>query len=517
MKNLFSLLLVVIIGTGTATFSQASNTNNINNSSVKDIDGNVYKTVNLGGKIWMAENLRVTRYNDGTNINFTNGANNIYYGAYMNPTIEKNIPEKTIIKESGLLYNGYVIQHGNVCPQGFRIPSNSELEDFWNKYIGYEWSPKWSVIKKLKTFEVPYTYKTGGYYGTKYVSCSNCSYWTDLQKKNNPCTVCRNAREWTVKGDYIPEKTYNLIAKFTTGSANGTDDYGIALDLVGHYSNSNSRIISGSGIWSNTVEYWAQDASSRRIYYGLIIKGDWTIQSSGLLSAKDFYSIRCLSESQQQINNNYNPPINNETISANTDFEELESFNDTANYDKITIGNQVWMSENLNVNKFRNGDPIPEVRTKEEWKRAGEEGKPAWCYYDNDPKNGTKYGKMYNWYAVNDPRGLAPSGYHVPSDTEWKVLTDFLGKDEGKKMKSTSGYDYDGNGTNTSGFSGFPGGDRDPEGTFYFIGSGGYWWSSTEFNTDKAWARCLIYSLVDGTKVYNGFKGKGYSVRCLKD
>jgi uncharacterized protein (TIGR02145 family) len=109
----------------------------------------------------------------------------------------------------------------------------------------------------------------------------------------------------------------------------------------------------------------------------------------------------------------------------------------------VTIGTQVWMTKNLNVATFRNGDPIPEAKTDEEWERAGAEGKPAWCYYNNDPKNGTKYGKLYNWYAVNDPRGLAPSGYHVPPDAEWTILTDYLGGeyDAGTKVKSKPIYE----------------------------------------------------------------------------
>ena len=85
----------------------------------------------------------------------------------------------------------------------------------------------------------------------------------------------------------------------------------------------------------------------------------------------------------------------------------------------ITIGTQVWMTKNLDVATFRNGDPIPQAKTDEEWEKAGENQQPAWCYYDNDPANGAKYGKLYNWYAVNDSRGLAPVGYHIPSDAEW--------------------------------------------------------------------------------------------------
>lgn len=73
--------------------------------------------------------------------------------------------------------------------------------------------------------------------------------------------------------------------------------------------------------------------------------------------------------------------------------------------EEVKIGDQIWMTRNLNVDKFCNGDPIPETKTNEEWIKAGENGKPAWCYYDNDPANGEKYGKLYNWYAVNDPRG----------------------------------------------------------------------------------------------------------------
>ena len=111
----------------------------------------------------------------------------------------------------------------------------------------------------------------------------------------------------------------------------------------------------------------------------------------------------------------------------------------TVAQDEVTIGKQVWMSENLNVDKFRNGDPIPEAKTDEEWEKAGENGEPAWCYYNNNPDNGDRYGKLYNWFAVNDPRGLAPEGWKIPSDEDWTRLTDFLGGESvaGQKMKST--------------------------------------------------------------------------------
>src|SRR5258705_4009172 len=98
-------------------------------------------------------------------------------------------------------------------------------------------------------------------------------------------------------------------------------------------------------------------------------------------------------------------------------------------YSTVKIGAQEWMAENLDVSKFRNGDPIPEAKTSHEWWQAGQNGKPAWCYYNNDPVMGRLYGKLYNWYAVNDPRGIPPAGWHVPGDPEWTRLTNYLGGD----------------------------------------------------------------------------------------
>jgi uncharacterized protein (TIGR02145 family) len=191
-------------------------------------------------------------------------------------------------------------------------------------------------------------------------------------------------------------------------------------------------------------------------------------------------------------------------------------------YPKVTIGKQVWMTENLNVDKFRNGDPIPHAKTDEEWVKARENGQPAWCYYDhravqNDSANGDKYGKLYNWYAVNDPRSLAPKGWHIPTDDEWTVLTNFLGGYEvDKKMKSTSGWEYNLNGNNSNGFSGLPGGYRDCSGTFTQIGGDGNWWSSAEYGTYDAWYRNLFAA---HDYVYRNYcnKGNGFSVRCLRD
>jgi uncharacterized protein (TIGR02145 family) len=187
-------------------------------------------------------------------------------------------------------------------------------------------------------------------------------------------------------------------------------------------------------------------------------------------------------------------------------------------YKTIKIQNLEWMAENLNVSFFRNGDPVPEARTDEEWLKAGKEGKPAWCSYENKIENDNKYGKLYNWYAVNDPRKLAPAGWHVSSDAEWRQVTDFLGGEDaaGTKMKSSSGWNQDGNGTNESGFTGLPGGCRDLNGKFGYIDKIGYWWSSTEKDATLAWYRCI-----DNSPWYvyrtNYYKQNGLSVRCIKD
>ena len=187
---------------------------------------------------------------------------------------------------------------------------------------------------------------------------------------------------------------------------------------------------------------------------------------------------------------------------------------------EVEIGSQVWMAENLNVNHFRNGDPIPQAKTAEEWENAGENGQPAWCYYENDPANGAKYGKLYNWYAVNDPRGLAPEGWRIPSHTEWMELEDFLGENAGPKLKSASGWEDNGNGTNESGFSGLPGGIRSNGGIFRNMGRFGYWWSSTDtvhqHPHTSAWLRSLFYYNGLVNRLYSS-RAAGFSVRCLKD
>ena len=180
---------------------------------------------------------------------------------------------------------------------------------------------------------------------------------------------------------------------------------------------------------------------------------------------------------------------------------------------EIKIGTQTWTTKNLDVTKYRNGDAIPQVQDKNAWAKLKT---GAWCYYENNTANGTTYGKLYNWFAVNDTRGLAPKGYHIPTDAEWTILTDNLGKEAGTKMKSTSGWYNDGNGTNTSGFAGLPGGCRFNDGNFYVIGANGSWWSSSEGYADNAWYRYLNSNDGNVSRLNNDERN-GFSVRCLRD
>lgn len=206
------------------------------------------------------------------------------------------------------------------------------------------------------------------------------------------------------------------------------------------------------------------------------------------------------------------------------------------NYKSITINKQEWMSENLNVDRFRNGDIIPEVRSNEEWFDAGLNKQPAWCYYDNNSSNGKKYGKLYNWFAVNDQRGIAPKGWHVPKATEWEKLFDFLGgynSNEDKLKSNNINWEIhdkycercvDSNTysrrkfscpNDKSGFSGLPCGIRTKDG-FYDYNVIGYWWSSSDYLVSLEWHRYLFYN--GGARCsYFINKELGLSVRLIKD
>lgn len=242
-------------------------------------------------------------------------------------------------------------------------------------------------------------------------------------------------------------------------------------------------------------------------------------------------------------------------------YGKLKDTRDGKVYKTIKIGIQVWMAENLNTVTFRNGDPIKEAKSLEEWNQALEKKVPAWCHYNNDPLNGYKYGKLYNWYAVNDIRGLAPPGWHVPNEDDWASLRYTLGDEQsaGYKLKTKDGWkngkyprlctacenwdsnkrnsqvcatcnnetsilsEFDGNGSNTTGFSALPGGTRFNNLTFNFdgIGTSGGWWSSTfyENKLDESHYYYILHSNYDwiNRRTGKGINDHGYSVRCIKD
>jgi uncharacterized protein (TIGR02145 family) len=185
----------------------------------------------------------------------------------------------------------------------------------------------------------------------------------------------------------------------------------------------------------------------------------------------------------------------------------------------VTIGTQIWTGCNLDVATYRNGDPIPEVTDPTAWAALTTGG---WCWHNNDSLNGTTYGKLYNWYAVTDIRGLAPIGYHVPTNAEWIVLTDYLGGDlvAGGKMKEEGLCHWiapNTGATNTSLFTGLPGGYRDNDGTYYNIGGNGSWWSSSVGDISTAPYLFVANIGPNAYNSYNNFKKSGLSVRLIKD
>lgn len=226
-------------------------------------------------------------------------------------------------------------------------------------------------------------------------------------------------------------------------------------------------------------------------------------------------------------------------LSTNQNSNTFEDPRDGQVYRYVTIGSQVWMAQNLNTAFFRNGDSILGVKTQKEWRKAGAAQKPAWCYYRGDSKY-DNYGKLYNWYAVHDSRGLAPEGWHIPTDKEWKTLEKEIGMSE--EFANSDAYNR---GTNqgcklasnkdlwkynewedyaivfdeqfdSTGFNAIPAGYRNGvDGISFSIGSWAYFWSSTPSSENHAWYR-RIGSKSHGIGRIHRSKTHGFSVRCVK-
>jgi len=193
----------------------------------------------------------------------------------------------------------------------------------------------------------------------------------------------------------------------------------------------------------------------------------------------------------------------------------------TINPDTLCVSVPGWSTHNLNVTSYRNGDPIPEVTDPTQWANLTT---GAWCWYNNDSANGTVYGRLYNWYAVNDPRGLAPIGYHIPTDAEWTTLSNCLGGSTiaGGKMKEagTSHWNHPNtDATNSSGFTSLASGFRHDEfnnASFIGMGANLYYWSSTSSGTFSAFIRTLNYATGALTRTFFSKRG-GLSVRVIAD
>lgn len=183
-------------------------------------------------------------------------------------------------------------------------------------------------------------------------------------------------------------------------------------------------------------------------------------------------------------------------------------------YEEVQIGKQIWMTRNLNVDKFRNGDEIFNAKSKEEWLNASQNRRPSWCFYDFNEKKGLKLGKLYNFWAVNDARSIAPSGYRIPNDSEYKeAILSLGGKEEESYDEDNFEFNLDLKIKKKSEFMNL-GGHCDYDGKFYYAGLYGYLWSSTEKDKHKSLAILIddenLISIIDSPK------DCGYSVRCIK-
>lgn len=415
-------------------------------------DGQTYKTVVIGSQTWMAQNLN---YETSNSYCYNDDASNCAkYGRLYTWAVAVGKSESECGHGKTCPLPSGNIQ--GVCPSGWHLPSMTEWDTLFNAVGGQSTAGK--VLKSR-------------------------SGWNSFDGWNN--------------------------------SANGTDAFGFSVLPAGKTYDGNFNQDGYIAYFWSSSEYNRDVVYSMYLYY---INDDANLN----FSDKDFngYSVRCLkddgvmpeSSSSTGLSSSSESPFN-----PNIEYGKLTDSRDKHTYKTVTIGSQTWMAENLNYET------------------------PASYCYDDNPSNCTKFGRLYTWAAVMDStgtwttngkgcgynktcsptypmRGVCPEGWHLPTQTEWEKLFNAVGGQStaGTKLKSLSGWNSSGNGTDAFGFSALPAGDRDYYGNFGNEGNYANFWSSTEYDSNRAYYIELEY-YDDDAFLGNNFKYTGYSVRCLKN
>jgi uncharacterized protein (TIGR02145 family)/uncharacterized repeat protein (TIGR02059 family) len=607
--------------------------------TVKDIENNSYSTVTIGTQIWMAQNLKTTRYNDGITIPLiTDGSiwgslNTPAYCWYNNDVAgNKNV--------YGALYNWYAVETAKLCPSGWHVPSDTE----WNTLLTFLGGESiaggklketgflhWQNPNTGATNETSFTALPGGSrrnIGLFNYLGSNGDWWSvtegfgyldysmfnsyihvgigNVQKESGLSVRCIQG-----VGQGLPTISTTIVSSKTTTTAtsggNISSDGGASILARGvcwstspnptadGYSTDDGP---GTGVFISNLTGLAHGTTYYVRAYATNIIGTAYGNQVSFITDADLPTLSTIlisdittttANSGGNItddggssitgrgicwNTSPNPTIaNNKTDNgsgsgvffsgftgltpgvkyymrayatniAGTGYgNELTFSTDPINvtdvegnvYAVVRIGSQIWIAENLRVTKFNNGDPITNITVNADWSNPYQIG--GYCNYDNNPANGTTYGRLYNWTAINDSRKICPVGWHIPGYyTEWQALFNYLtdngfgyqgsGNDIAKSLASKSGWNSStvigavGNNqstNNSSGFTGFPGGFRQADGTYSELSINGFWWTPNyEPFKGNPYCERLNYDL-DKPGGYQTSYYSGLSVRCIKD
>jgi len=449
---------------------------------VTDIDGNTYLTMKIGNQTWMAENLKVTHYRNGDAINNVTDATewiNLTTGAYCN--YDNNTSN---VGTYGRLYNWYAVNDNrNISPEDWHVPTDEDWKEM-EMHLGmsqseadaYEWRGTdeggklketginhWNSPNTGATNESGFTALPGGFrhgYDGHFSSMgSNADFWsfTEGGSSNSWGRGLYYSSSSVARNYYYKPYGFSVrcvkdeypytppIASFNVTPLSGNTNTQFSFDATGCSDNEDD--ISQLQVrwdWENDGTWDTEYSTTKTAVHQFNSPDTYTV----LLGVKDTSGLTGHTTKEVTV---YEAP---ETGSV-TDI-------DGNVYQTVKIGNQWWMMENLKVTSYRNGEAIPNVTDTTEWYNLTT---GAYCYYDNDAYNTTIYGRLYNWYSINDSRSIAPTGWHVPTDEEWTTVINYLGGESvaGGKLKEngTTHWTSPNNGaTNESGFSALPGGYR---------------------------------------------------------